>query len=359
MKILDFYIGKKFIKTFFVCLFIFWLLYVVAELFADVRIFTTHKPSLLLIIENYIYKTPFIIIECAPFAMLISVLFVIFSLAKHNEIIAMMNSGISLYRLMSPIFINSFLISLIMLYINTLIVPEANFRKVIVEEIKIAHWNPFDKAGRYNLTMTGANNTLYFISFYNAKENIMQNVNIFCFNDDYNLEKRIIAQKVIWENYDWSFYDGEVWEKKDGKYIPTKFTKETFPLIESPEDFIEKQKKITEMKYPEAKKYIEKLKISGVNISKLLVDLYSQIATPLANFIIILIGIPFALKNQRSGGIWVGFSISILLYFSHWELNFIMKSLGYSQTINPFLAAWFANFTFLIIGIYMLLKTKT
>jgi lipopolysaccharide export system permease protein len=335
---------------------------VIAELLTEIAFFIEHKPSFFTIVEYYIAKSPAIIIECAPFAMLIAILFSIYSLSKDNEIIAMLTSGISLFRVLIPIFIVSFLLSLCLLYFNMFVVPLANFQKRKIVETKITKYGISYSGRRYNLTITGTGDEryLFFIHFYDAQKKLMQGVNIFYLDREGNLKTRLMAKKALWEKSTWYFYEGEIYEfKKNGDYFKTSFQKKKIPLVERPIDFSKKQKTAREMNYVELKEYIRRLKMTGFEVRKLLVDLHQKIATPLGNFIIMFIGIPFALKSQRKGSIWLGFALSIFLYFAHWELGFVLQSLGYAGKITPFLSAWGANFTFLLIGIYMLFKTPT
>ncbi len=74
----------------------------------------------------------------------------------------------------------------------------------------------------------------------------------------------------------------------------------------------------------------------------------------MVNFIMIFVGIPFALKTGRHGGIAAGVGLSVMIAFSYWIVFALTTSLGHSGILPPLIAASFPNILFLAGGALML-----
>lgn len=126
------------------------------------------------------------------------------------------------------------------------------------------------------------------------------------------------------------------------------------PLSKKPEDLRNIERLANEMNYRELTKYVKKLKGEGYAASRYSVDLHSKISFPLVSIIMVMIGIPFALRSGRHGGIAIGVGLSVIIGFSYWVVFAVNSSLGYNSIIPPFVAAWFTNFIFTGFGVLLL-----
>ena len=103
------------------------------------------------------------------------------------------------------------------------------------------------------------------------------------------------------------------------------------------------------------KEYIKRFESSGYKPTKELVDLYGKISYPFINFVIILIGIPFALRHTRGGTLmYIGMGMGIgFIFYGFMAIN---TALGKAGVLPPFLSAWLPNIIFCICGFFMLAK---
>ena len=92
-------------------------------------------------------------------------------------------------------------------------------------------------------------------------------------------------------------------------------------------------KRVTEMTFDEVEDYLLLLKNGGRDIRKLEVDYRASQALPLANFIVILIAIPFA-SIKRKGGLAAQITAAMLLSFTYLLLFEIFKPIGTTLTIS-------------------------
>ena len=113
-----------------------------------------------------------------------------------------------------------------------------------------------------------------------------------------------------------------------------------------------------EMSYGELWTYIQKIQASGYNATRYLVDLHSKLSTPFLSFIMVLIGIPFALKTSRSGGVALSIGISVIIGFAYGVIYYIFISFGKSGVFPPLLSCWVPTLLFGLAGIFTLMSIR-
>jgi lipopolysaccharide export system permease protein len=129
------------------------------------------------------------------------------------------------------------------------------------------------------------------------------------------------------------------------------------PLVITPKVITRLQLKPEELKLTEFGEYIQRQRVAGSDVSRLLVDYHGKIAFPFANLIVVFLGVPFASVKRRSG-LAVQFGISIFLLFVYLVSQKLSQVFGYSGTIDPLLAAWLPNLLFLAAGIVIMLRVR-
>ena len=78
--------------------------------------------------EFFMLSVPFIIAMTLPMAVLVAVLYAFSRLASENEITALKASGVGHFRIIRPVLVGAFGISLLMVWFNDQVLPKANHR---------------------------------------------------------------------------------------------------------------------------------------------------------------------------------------------------------------------------------------
>jgi lipopolysaccharide export system permease protein len=112
------------------------------------------------------------------------------------------------------------------------------------------------------------------------------------------------------------------------------------------------------MSYGELWTYIQKIQASGYDATRYLVDLHSKLSTPLLNLIMVLIGIPFALKTSRSGGVALSIGSSVMIGFAYGVIFYVFVSFGKSGVLSPILACWIPTVLFGLAGTLTLMSIR-
>lgn len=361
MKILDKYLIREFLIPFFYCLFVFIFLYIIIDLFGHLDEILRQYVSVETLFTYYISFTPVILVQTMPISALLSILYMLGNFNRHNEITAMLASGISLYRLILPFLIIGLFLSFISLAINEKIVPMANLTSMTIKEEKIENnknKTQNKETALKDVAFYGKEDRMFYVKNFNQKENSMSDIIILEHGSGKQLKSRITAEKARFEDGRWKFYNMVVYPIDESGQLtdgPVFYKEKIFDLPEVPGDFTHSNYQIEFMTFFELKDYIKRFKSSGYKPVKELVDLHNKIAFPLINFVIILMGIPFALRSPRGGALmYIGASVGIGFLF--YGLMAVNIALGKGGLLPPVLAAWITNILFSLCGLIMLIR---
>ncbi|RIK60026.1 hypothetical protein DCC62_28415, partial [candidate division KSB1 bacterium] len=129
MRLLDRYLIQKFLFILAFSLVAVISIFIIIDLVERLSDYIDRQVPAVVIVSYYFYFIPYIIVLMLPIAMLLASMFSIGQLGKYNELTAMKSSGISMYRILAPIFGLALFVSLLMLAFAEIVMPEANQRK--------------------------------------------------------------------------------------------------------------------------------------------------------------------------------------------------------------------------------------
>ncbi|MFC2077094.1 LptF/LptG family permease, partial [candidate division KSB1 bacterium] len=176
MKILDRYISREYIKAFVYSISGFVLVYVIVDLFENIDKFIDTHARMSLVGQYYLYYIPYIVILVLPVATLLASLYSIGTLARNRELIAMKGAGISLYRILRPVFLWAVVISLVALLIAELVIPWSNEKKTTIRRVTIEGRQPVNFSWRLNFAYSGTDDRMYHIGLYNGSADRLERV---------------------------------------------------------------------------------------------------------------------------------------------------------------------------------------
>lgn len=367
MTILDRYIVRQFLSTFFFGLLTFLLIFLVIDMMEKLDDFMDANTPFIAIVQYYVAFTPEIIKLMTPVAMLLGALFVVGRMTNQNELPAMKSSGVSLYRFLLPLIVVAFCISLVSIYFNGWIVPRANQQKALIER---AHLNRTHSIGStLPLFFQDGRTRLVSINYYENLSRVGNRVSVEEFADT-NLtvmRRRYDARQMEWGPADanadsthmgWTLVNGTVREFSGENEEVSIFERLSLGKLSiSPADIEKKQRKPDELNYPELREFIENQQRAGQDVSRWMVDFHAKIAFPFASVIVVLFGVPFA-SIKRRGGLAIDFGVCVAVTFVYLAFMKTSQVFGYNGDINPLLTAWLANLIFLLLGIANLIRIQ-
>ncbi|MBE9502612.1 MAG: LPS export ABC transporter permease LptG [Proteobacteria bacterium] len=356
MKILFKYISLNFFKLFLTCIMSFLVIYLTIDFMSKFWKLSEREVPFIDICRYFLYKTPLILTQITPMATLLATLLTLGILSRNNEVTVMKACGISLFQISSPILLISLFISLFSLFTSEYLLPHATQKYKEIERYRPGG-SKYRLFKQSNIWYFGQG-IIYQINHLDLVNGVMNGVTILRVDRDYKIVERIDSRQAKLENglltltngITRSFHDSLKYEQFKEKMLPTQ---------EKFSDFTVSEPMPEEMTFKKLNKYIERLKKMGLDYTSYVVDLLAKIAFPLANFILPLIGIPFALKTGRSSGIAAGVGISIIIGFTYWITMAFNISLGHVGVLPPFLAAFGSNIIFALIGVVSIMSVKT
>ena len=358
MKIITKYLYKEFFTFFFISLITFLIIYLVVDFFGKIDNFFEADIPINVAFSFFLYQIPFVVQQMIPLSVLISVMLILGIMNKHNEILAMKGSGLSMFNLSYPLIAISILIGIGSFFLSESIVPVTSPMANNIWNIQVEKKSP---KGAYKLSRLWyrGKGTIYQIHAYDSSKNIIEGLTIFFFDKDFKLIKRIDARKATWIKGKWYLNDGLIQKiEADGSRKSVRFTEHTIQLPETPKNFASSMKAPEEMSFWELKKYTRKIREEGYDSTKCQVGLHIKIAFPFICPVLTLVGIPLALRKKK-GGIPFSISIGIGISFLYLLTFGLSRSLALSGALPPILGAWMANLLFSLFGISLMLMEES
>ncbi len=356
MKILDWYILKRYLVTFGVLMLLFIPIGITANLAEKIDEILEKSVPLKEVLIYYVDFTVFFANLLFPIMLFLSIIWFTSKLASNTEIVAFLSSGVSFSRFLRPYIVGASMVCFGALLLSTYIAPEASkgynefkykylknekvqetqdvYRQVNEHEfIYTSHFKPDEhKADNFVLEHFEDGKMTFKISAsslqYNPKDSSYTLV---------NYRKRIIGA----EN------DILISEPKKDTVLPFKFGALT------PVSYIAET-----LNYFELKDFIEKQEMHGAgNINIYRVEAYKRWSVPVSAFILTIIAVSVSAMKRR-GGMGVNLAIGIAIAFSYVFLDKVFGTIAEKSTFSPLLAVWLPNIFFGILAIFLLRKAK-
>src|SRR5690349_4640173 len=133
MKLLDQYILKRFLSTFFFVVLILLAVITVIDLTEKMEKYAKAQLSASQIADYYLDFIPWIGNFVTPITIFIATVYVCARMAGHTEVIAILSSGVSFRRILLPYFIGAFLIASVSFVLNGWVIPNSNKSRLAFE----------------------------------------------------------------------------------------------------------------------------------------------------------------------------------------------------------------------------------
>ncbi|MBF0522702.1 MAG: LptF/LptG family permease [Candidatus Omnitrophica bacterium] len=361
MRILDRYITKSIITIFIATVLIFCFLYILIDVTSNLDEYINHKVPIQILVEFYLLTIPLMLVQTSSIACLIAVLFTFGRLNNANEVIAMRSSGMNFWQITKPAIIFGLLVSMTIFWVNEKCVTKAQaLSEKIRNENIILETDRIKKQQEKitNLTFYGLKNRLYFVDTFDQHKSELYGITIVEYDEKQNMAQKIVALKGAWTGIAWKFTQCQVTAYDPTNLeTPVKITvykEKLMDIKETPEDFLQQRLQVSSMNIRQLHDYIIRFSRSGASkaLNNLRVDLHQKIAYPFGNFVIVLVGLPFALMiRSRKGTTFAALGVALLVGFLYYVTNAVALAFGKGGFFPPVIAAWATPLIFSAIAI--------
>lgn len=356
MKLLDRYILKKFLITFFFVVLIMVSVVLIITYSERNGSFIENNLSAREIIGYFLNYAPYVANIITPITVFIAATFVTSLLASHTEIVAVLSSGVSYFRFLRPFLLGAVVIALISFFLTGWVIPDANKSRILFEA---SYFNTGSKKSEKNVHMKVSPTQYAYVNLFDASKKTGRHFTLEEIVDE-QLHWKLTAKTIHWDSLsavwrlrDWSLrtIDGY---KEDYVYEPNKDT--LLKLNMTPEDFTRVENMQETLNLDELDKHISDLELKGANhIPIFEIERLVRFMSPFTALILTFIGVTLSSKKTRGG---VGFQLALgfLLAFIFIILFMTMRSIALAGAKNEVLVIWLPNiiFTALALIIYRL-----
>ena len=353
IKLMDKYILKEVAYPFVLGVFIITIILVGNYFFQLADLIIVKNVPISLVLELLLYRLPGVMVETFPIAVLFATMTTIGRLNREKEITALRMGGVSIFRLILPLFILGLVISSFTFFLNENIVPWANHQaQNIVREtiLKDAMPNPEEE-----VFFQGPKGRLFYVSSYNQSRGELNNIVIYQLESEADFPEVITAAEGLVEDNFWLLHSGIIHQyNQSGEIIlESRFNQMEIELGDEMQEIAGTQKSTAEMSRRELRRRIQLFRRSGIGVNSLLVDYHLKLAEPLAALLFILISVPLSLSGKESSA-W-NFVLTIIIVFSYYVVLSFSRSFGRNEVLAPLTAAWLPNFIFFLLAIILML----
>lgn len=348
-KILDLYIIKKFLGTYFFAILLILAITVMFDINEKLDSFLK-APIHATIFDYFLNFLPYFANQFSPLFTFIACIFFTSKLADNSEIIAMLSSGVSFRRLMRPYIVSAAVIAALTWVLGAYIIPPANVKR-------IEYTNTYVKNKRVdygsNIQMMVAPGEIAYMSRYDNTTRTGYRFSLDKF-DGKRLVSRLTANTIRWDSlYHWQVRDYMI-RDIDGirEHIKRGSRLDTMIPFE-PRDFLISKNDQETLTSPQLQEYIARQKERGVaNIEAFEIENERRYAMCAAAFILTVIGMTLSSKKVK-GGMGINIGIGLVLSFSYILFMTVTSTFAISGYTSPLVAMWIPNMIYIVIAIVL------
>ena len=349
MKILDWYIIRKFLGTYLFAIALILAITVMFDINEKLDAFLK-APLKETVFDYFLNFLPYFANQFSPLFTFIAVIFFTSKLADNSEIIAMLSTGMSYNRLLRPYMISAAVIAVATYVLSAYIIPPANVKR-------IEYTNTYVKNKRVdygsNIQLQVAKGEIAYMSRYDNLQKTGYKFSLESF-DGKRLVSRLTAQSIRWDTlYNWTVRDYMIRDFEGQREVIRRGQRLDTVIPFEPRDFLISKNDHETMTSPALREYIERQKARGVaNIKSFEIENHRRYAMTAAAFILTVIGMALSSRKVK-GGMGVNIGIGRVLCFSYILFMTVTSTFAVSGAASPMVAMWIPNIIYSVIAVVL------
>jgi lipopolysaccharide export system permease protein len=353
VNIVDRYIIKKFLGTFFFALLLIIVIAVVFDFSEKIDDFLEkNAPVKAIIFDYYLNFIPNFAVLFSSLFTFIAVIFFTSKMAYNTEIIAILASGRSFMRMIYPYLISAAIISLFSFMLSNFVIPDANKKRLEFEELYVRnHPYNYDKRNVHKQISPGV---YIFMESYSNSSDMGYKFSLEKFENG-KMTSKLMADYIRWDTtkMKWNLQNYYIRDLKGLDEVIKKGEAIDTTINLDPEEFNRRDEFVETMSLGDLNSFIRTLRTQGSdNINMFIIEKQKRMAYPISTFILTMIGVTLSSRKIR-GGIGMQLGTGLGLSFTYILFMQFSAQFAISGALSPFLAAWVPNFIFIIISVVL------
>ena len=346
------YLCKEFLRFFFLCLLLFLGLSLLIDFFDRFNTFVKYGAPLSAICRYFLFKLPLFVIQASPAAALAGALLSLGSLSRNRELLALKACGVSALQIATPLLLSACILSIGGWVWNENVVPYAFHKSRYINTVEIKKKEFKGLFHSRGFWYHGAQ-AFYHIDHFDSHRNILSGVTVYALSDNFQVHSLVKISRASWRKGEWHF-EG-IQENRVDPANSFLLNPPSLLLEEKPDDFSLVDMKAEELSSRQLQTHIANLQQKGLDTTEYQVDLQLKGALPFAALVMTLLGVALAVPGAKQLSVSVALGSALVVGFGYWVFLALSISLGHSGVLPPILAAWIANATAGLVGLYFLL----
>jgi lipopolysaccharide export system permease protein len=397
LRISDRYIIRSFMVSFVICAVALVSTFVVIDTFSNLTILvgytsglganaSSHAPGVFAaiarglrefflvvttVLKMNVTRMPLIFYELMPVLIVSAAMFTVTRLSRANEITPLLASGVSIYRIMWPIFLMMIVLTIAQVADKEFLIPR--FSRSILDWERV---RTRDSAGyKRRLMVEDSHGNIVFASRYRFDEKIQYGAEITRYWSQGSSRRPMVvihAQTAAWQTVPfagWLYENGTIIKyDPDGNVMPQKRFAEGIPesfvpLVEGDAPLPEYrvatnmtparlETEELDIRYRPTLYLLQYARDHGLR-GDIALDLNKRIASPLSNAVLLLLGLPFVLKRNLKSP-FLAILIAIGITGAYFALSLITEDFAMEgRYLTPLTGAWAPIIIFGPIGVLL------
>ena len=356
LKLLDWYIIKKFLGTYVFAIALIISIAVVFDFNEKQDKFMSHDaPWSAIIFDYYLNFIPYFANLFSPLFVFIAVIFFTSKLAENSEIIAMFSTGMSFKRMLRPYMVSAAIIAVVTFGLGAYVIPKGSVTRINFED---KYYKQRKMNTARNIQLEVDSGVIAYIERFENYSNTGYRFSLDKFEGK-QLVSHLTARSITYDTsavHRWIIRDYMIREMKGMKETITKGTRADTTLFMEPADFLVMKNQQEMLTSPQLKEYIDRQKQRGfANIKEFEIEYHKRIATSFASFILTLIGVSLSSRKTK-GGMGLHLGIGLALSFSYILFQTIASTFAVNGNMPPAIAVWIPNVLYTFIAFYLYQK---
>lgn len=354
-NILDSYILKKFIGSVVYSIILLMTIIIVVDISENLQRFLDNDaPMSAVIMGYYLNFIPYFVNLFIPLFTFISVIWFTSKLSANNEIVAILNGGVSFYRMLLPYFTGAVIVAICALILANYVVPQTNKGLYKFKETYMEHY----ALAKINIHIKNSDNSYIYIERWTKAEKTGYQFTYEVLGEQ-NIEYKLSAQRIVYneETQDWTLFGGTERRIIDGQEYYSTFVQKDTVFNLRPNDLNQEVFISETMTTPELNRFIKEEKAKGSTlISQYVIEQQRRLANPFGILIMTFFAVSVSSRKTRRG-VGVHIFIGMGLAFSFVFFQQISTVFSVQGNMPPGLGTWIPNLMCLVLCAILLRST--
>ena len=356
MSIIGRYLAATWLRMFLLCQGGFLAVYLILDFMEKLARFSKSGASIVAILQFFLFKIPEILGQTMPFAVLMATLLSLGMLSRSSELTALRSCGLSIPRIVTPILLLGLFCSCLLLINAEFVVPRSYHQMEIIEKVVIRKQG-IHTFFRLNNIWFRSNNLILQAKVFEPATRTLKGVTVWQLSPDMQPVRRMDAEQAVFGQGGWellqvrtrSFVGQGGLTVSDRLPVQLSLKVDDLRILDNNAD---------NFSYRKLRDYAVSLEKGGYAAGRYRTMMHAKLALPFAAFVMVVLGIPFALKTGRTSGVAIGIGTGVAIGFAYFIINAAVQSYGRSGVLPPMVAAWGANLIFVLTGIWLSMTVK-